>query len=749
MSGKNTAVVKGNRKKDFDEKRLTDFCIKFASDEPKYIERVLKTIKAKPEVTGNQITNILIDCANDLIDVDAPQWTFVASRVYLQRLYKQSAINRCYDVEEKYGDFIGLLKHLASESVYSETILKVYTHAELVEAGKLIKPENDLLFDYIGLMKLNKRYLAKDLEDKVFELPQERLLNIALYLMSNEPPNKRMEFVKEAYWVLSNGIYSTVATPILRSSGKANGQMASCFIDTVHDSLDGIYNSNTDTARLSKQGGGIGLYMGKVRAKGSSIRGHKGASTGVIPWCKQLENTAVSVDQLGQRSGAVAVYLDAWHPDIFDFLDLHANNGEERRRAKKLQIGVCIPDLFMEMVEQGRNWCLFDPHEVRQVMGWSLEDCYDEEKGKGTFRERYELCYKNDKLHKTIIPAKKLMNAIMKLQLEDGFPYMFYRDTANRANPNKHKGMVYGSNICTEIIQNMSPTIITKEIRENGKAFIEKELGDYVVCTLASVNLARAYIDGVMPRAIKILVRMLDNVLDLNNNIGVLQAEATNQKYRAIGLGTFGWHQLLALKAIEWESDKAVEFCDKIYEEFAFHTIEASMELSKEKGAYPMFEGSDWENGDYFTQREYKGEDWEKLAEDVKLHGIRNGYLMAVAPNGSTAQIASSTQGIDPVLSQMFIHENKDYKGYVTAPDLNHNTYYYYKPARAIDQAWSVKQNAVRSRHIDQGISFNLYLTNTVKAGVVASLHLQAWRSGVKTTYYTSSEAMEVCESCT
>ena len=528
-------------------------------------------------------------------------------------------------------------------------------------------------------------------------------------------------------------------------------QLSSCFIDTVDDSLQAIYDSNTDIAKLSKNGGGIGVYMGKVRGRGSSIKGFKGMSSGVVPWIKQLNNTAVSVDQLGTRKGAIAIYLDAWHIDIEYFLDLKLNNGDERLRAHDIFTGICLPDYFMEQVDKRGDWYLFDPHEVRQVMGYSLEDFYDEEKGDGTWRQKYKECIANENLSKRKVPAIEIMKRILRSQLESGTPFMFYRDEVNRRNVNNHEGIIYCSNLCTEITQNQSPTEFLEEYVENEDVIVKKyKTGDFVVCNLSSINLGRAVTDDVLERLITIQVRMLDNVIDINT-LPIKQAMLTNQKYRAIGLGTFGWHHLLALKGIEWESDEAVAYADKLYEKIAYLTIKNSMELSKEKGHYPYFAGSKWHTGEYFTDRGYTDEKWTKLREAIKENGIRNSYLMAVAPNSSTAMIAGSTASIDPVFKPFYSEEKKDFRIPTTAPDMNHQTYNIYRrSAYIVDQRWSVKQNAARQKHIDQSISFNIYVPNTIRASVLLDVHLQAWRSGLKTTYYVRSTASDIedCEWC-
>ena len=280
---------------------------------------------------------------------------------------------------------------------------------------------------------------------------------------------------------------------------------------------------------------------------------------------------------------------------------------------------------------------------------------------------------------------------------------------------------------------------------------IVRKPGDFVVCNLSSINLAKAVPANVLERLIRIQVRMLDNVIDLNT-ISVGQAEKTNKKYRAIGLGTFGWHHLLALEGIYWESDNAVDYAERLYEDIAYYTIRSSMELAAEKGAYSQFGGSEWETGRYFERKGYVTERWAELQAAIQEKGMRNGWLMAVAPNSSTAKIGGSTDGIDPIYAVEYAEEKKNFKFKVTAPDINHRTYEYYKKSRhQLSQVWSIRQNAARGRHIDQGISFNLYVKHDIKAKDLLNLHLEAWKNGLKTTYYvrsTSQAEIEECESC-
>ncbi|HBJ9067369.1 TPA: ribonucleoside-diphosphate reductase subunit alpha [Listeria monocytogenes] len=753
-----TYIVKdgGNRKLPFDKSRLDGYLEKIHEEFPKldledYKRKVFNFVEKKEDYAADELVDYLIREAEARTDIHIPEWEHFAARLYLNKLYKKASKNRFYNDDDKYGSYVGLQESLGERGIYSGNILKNYSKEDLIAAGKLIDPEKDKLFTYNGLYLLATRYLATDSERNVYELPQERWLTIALYLMQNEPKEKRMKLVEEAYWALSN-LYMTVATPTLANAGKVGGQLSSCFIDTVDDSLQGIYDSNTDVARVSKHGGGVGAYLGYVRSTGAAIRGVKGASGGVIPWIKQLNNTAVSVDQLGQRKGAIAVYLDVFHKDIESFLDLRLNNGDQRLRAHDVFTAVCIPDIFMEAVERRGEWYLFDPHEVKAKKGWYLQDFYDESKGEGTFREKYEELVADETISKKIVKAIDIMKRIMMSQLETGNPFMFYRDEVNRMNPNKHEGMVYSSNLCTEIMQNMSPTKMIQEIISGDQIVITKQAGDFVVCNLSSVNLGRAVVaeEGTLERLIEVEVRMLDNVIDLNE-LPVPQATITNQKYRSIGLGTFGWHHLLALKNIAWDSEEAEKYADELYEQINYLAIRASNKLAQEKGAYKVFKGSDWNTGEYFARRNYNSPEWQELAKEVAEKGLRNAYLVAVAPNMSTAQIAGSTASIDPIYSAFYYEEKKDYRRPVIAPDLNLSTYpYYEKGAYKVDQFASVRQNGRRQRHVDQSLSFNFYVPSGIKASKLLELHMTAWNEELKTTYYVRSNDIDVeeCEWC-
>lgn len=727
------------------EERLN---MQFTAEQLGEFWRVSKRWKIRhPQGAEDAWQQAMILEALNLLDENHPHYTFVAAAIYEEQLYQQAAKLRGVEIHQVHDVFAREANRLAAKGLYHPEVITSYSQQELTEMSTWLDRSKNELFTYIGLKTLVDRYVTRDFNRDIVELPQERWLMIAMTLHRKEEVN-RLAKVKEAYWALSN-LYMTVATPTLANAGKPNGQLSSCFIDTVDDSLQGIYDSNTDVATLSKYGGGIGVYMGKVRSRGSNIRGFKNASSGVVPWIKQLNNTAVSVDQLGQRQGAIAVYLDAWHKDILAFLDLRLNNGDERLRAHDIFTGICLPDLFMEKVEAREEWHLFDPHEVRTVMGFSLEDSYDEMQGRGTFRTRYQACVEHPNLTRDTVPAIDIMKRIMKSQLETGVPFHFYRDEVNRQNPNAHEGMIYSTNLCTEIMQNMSATKFQSAELEDDVIVTKRVPGDFVVCNLSSIHLARAVHDNVLARLIPVQVRMLDNVIELNE-LPIPQAKRTNMRYRGIGLGTFGWHHLLAKKKLRWESKEAVAYADELYEQIAYLTIQASADLAKERGAYPLFEGSDWQTGAYFGKRGYNSAEWMALRHQIAASGIRNGYLMAVAPNSSTALIAGTTASIDPIFQKRYSEEKKDFKIPVVAPELNEDTTWYYKSAYYIDQHWTIRQNAARQKHIDQSISLNFYVQNTVQAKELLALHIDAWKQGMKSTYYVRSTSLELidCDSC-
>ena len=689
----------------------------------------------------------LVRAAVELTTQEAPKWEFIAARLVMCDMYRKLAVR---EKERGIDGFYGKLVYLTERGLYGKYILENYSEEEVKECARLIDRDRDALFTYSSLQLVLKRYVIHDFDGTLLETPQEMFLGIAMHLAMKE--KDRPERVKAFYDMLSM-LKVTVATPTLSNSRKPYHQLSSCFIDTVPDSLDGIYRSIDNFSKVSKFGGGMGLYFGKVRATGAPIRGFQGAAGGVIRWIKIVNDTAVAVDQLGMRQGAVAVYLDAWHKDLPEFLQLRTNNGDDRMKAHDVFPAVCYPDLFWRMARDNINgmWYMMCPHEIFLVKGYHLEDSYGQE-----WENRYFDCVSDDRISKRAIPVKEVVRLILKSAVETGTPFCFNRDHVNRMNPNPHKGMIYCSNLCTEIAQNMSPiSLVSRETvkTDDGDEVVVQvtKPGEFVVCNLASLVLGNIDVtDGEELRHIvRTAVRALDNVIDLNF-YPVEYAQINNKKYRPIGLGVSGYHHMLAKNGVGWESERHLAFADKVFEEINYYAIEASCDLAAEKGSYLYFEGSDWQTGAYFDKRGYTSERWKALKDKVAEKGMRNSYLIAVAPTSSTSIIAGTTAGLDPVMKKFFFEEKKGAMIPRVAPELSHATYWLYKNAHLIDQSWTIRAAGIRQRHVDQAQSLNLYITNEYTMRQVLNLYITAWEEGVKTIYYIRSKSLEVeeCESC-
>ena len=701
----------------------------------------------KPSMNKEECYAALVKAAVELTTPEAPNWEFIASR-----LLNYSFQNNLTNVMNKYGItcLYEKIRYMCDKGLYGDYILTHYSRIEIDEAEGFIVKDRDKLFTYSGLDLLLKRYVIHDHNHVPLETPQEMFMGIALHLCMNEKMD-RMKWVKRTYDMLSR-LEVTMATPTMSNARKPYHQLSSCFIDMVPDSLDGIYRSLDNFAKVSKLGGGMGMYFGKVRATGSTIRGFKGAAGGVIRWIRLVNDTAVAVDQLGMRQGAVAVYLDAWHKDLPEFLQLRTNNGDDRMKAHDVFPAVCYPDLFWKLADENIDapWYLMCPHEILAVKGYSLEDYYGEE-----WEKRYYDCVNDSHISKRTVSVKDIVRLVLRSAVETGTPFAFNRDTVNRMNPNGHAGMIYCSNLCTEIAQNMAPIeyVSTNISVENGDTVLltTTRPGDFVVCNLASLSLGNLPLedDEYMQRTIETAVRALDNVIDLNF-YPLEYAKLTNHKYRSIGLGVSGYHHMLAKRNIKWESEEHLKFVDEVFERINFAAIKADNALAIERGAYKLFESSDWQNGDYFKKRGYTSEKWKDLQRSVCEYGMRNAYLLAVAPTSSTSVLSGTTAGVDPVMKRFYLEEKKGSMLPRVAPELSINTWWYYKPAHTIDQTWSIKAAGVRQRHIDQAQSMNLYITNEFTMRQVLNLYIEAWKAGVKTIYYVRSKSLEVedCDSC-
>lgn len=701
----------------------------------------------KPELSIEENLQLLVKAAVELTTQEAPKWEMIAARLLMFAFERElrEAEESC-EITTLYEKIV----YLTEQGLYGKYILEYYTQEEIDEFETFLAPERNDLFTYSGLELLLNRYVIHTGKGVALESPQEMFLGIAMHLAMKEQKDRTL-WVKRFYDMLSK-LQVTMATPTLSNARKPYHQLSSCFIDTVPDSLNGIYRSIDNFAKVSKFGGGMGMYFGKVRASGSAIRGFEGAAGGVIRWIRLANDTAVAVDQLGVRQGAVAVYLDVWHRDLPEFLNLRTNNGDDRMKAHDVFPAVCYPDYFWEQARDNieGDWYLMCPHEILTVKGYALEDCYGE-----AWKEKYLDCVQDDRIKKRVVPIKDIIRLIIKSAVETGTPFTFNRDHVNRMNPNGHKGMIYCSNLCTEIAQNMSGIEEVEERVEtvDGETVVVTvtKPGEFVVCNLASLSLGHLNVEDEEEIAdiTKCAVRALDNVIDLNF-FPVPYAKINNEKYRPIGLGVSGYHHMLAKQRISWESEQHLQFAEDIFSKIHYAAIEASSEIAKEKGSYTYFEGSDWQTGTYFDKRDLNTEKWNQLREKVKQQGLRNAYLLAIAPTSSTSIIAGTTAGLDPIMNRYFLEEKKNGLMPRVAPELSMETFWYYKNAHYIDQKWSVRACGVRQRHIDQAQSMNLYITNEYTFRKVLDLYILAWEEGVKTIYYIRSKSLEVeeCEVC-
>ncbi len=723
-------------------------------------------------ITSKEIQQALIKTAVDKIDIDAPNWTFVASRLFLYNLYH--SVNH-------FTGYCKLENYFERGEKEGRLLLGLRDMYDLDDLDKYIKPERDLQFNYLGIKTLYDRYLIKDREGNPIELPQHMFMGIAMFLAQRE--ENKQEWAKKFYDMIST-FEVMLATPTLSNARTPRHQLSSCYIGSTPDNIEGIFDAYQEMAMLSKFGGGIGWDWTQVRSIGSYIDGHKNAAGGTVPFLKITNDVAIAVDQLGTRKGAIAVYLEPWHLDINDFLDLKKNSGEERRRAHDLFPSLWINDLFMKRVQEDAIWTLFDPYQTKE-----LTLLYGEE-----FEKRYLELEADDDIIKERIKAKDLWKKILTSYFESGSPFLCFKDNANRANPNDHFGVIRSSNLCTEIFQNTNPNTYKIKLKfEEGdyisydedeivrvdsgvekpaskvtaldsidgrQIFIvekEKINGDTAVCNLASVNLSRINTKEDIERIVPIAMRALDNVIDLNF-YPVEKVKRTNLKSRSVGLGVMGEAEMLATHGISWGSQEHFDKIDEVMEAVSYNAIHASSEIALEKGSYPEFEGSKWSRGimpmDHANAEVINlvdrgglfasNYDWDELRKKVKQDGMRNGYLMAVAPTSSISILTGTTQAIEPVYKRKWFEENLSGLIPVVVPKLSPDTWAYYTPAYDLDQTILVKAAAIRQKWIDQGQSLNIFITLDRASGkYLNEIYMLAWKLGLKSTYYLRSQSPE------
>ena len=641
---------------------------------------------------------------------------------------------------------------------------------DLKKLGKAIDHDRDYQFTYLGLQTLYDRYFIH-YQDTRYELPQIFFMRVAMGLAMEE--DKKEERAIEFYRLLSSFDYMS-STPTLFNSGTLRPQLSSCYLTTIPDDLDGIFGAMKDNALLSKWAGGLGNDWSPVRALGSYIKGTNGKSQGVVPFLKVANDTAVAVNQGGKRKGAMCAYLETWHLDIEEFLDLRKNTGDDRRRTHDMNTANWVPDLFMKRVESDANWTLFSPGEtpdLHDLTGLAFEKKYEE----------YEALAAEGKMdqHKTI-PAKDLWRKMLTMLFETGHPWITFKDSCNLRSPQQHIGVIHSSNLCTEITLNTSNDEIA-------------------VCNLGSVNLPQHMKDGSLDQekvkqTVTTALRMLDNVIDINY-YSVDTAKNSNLKHRPVGMGLMGFQDALYMQDAPYCSDAAIEFADRSMEVISYYAIHASSELAKERGTYPSYEGSLWSQGifpkdsidileknrgsEYIKVDRSETLDWDKLKAKVKKDGMRNSNVMAIAPTATISNITGVTQSIEPTYQNLYVKSNLSGEFTIVNPHLvkklkaldlwddvmiNDLKYFegslseisripddikkLFSTAFEVEPKYIVESASRRQKWIDQAQSLNLYIGNA-NGKKLDLTYRMAWYSGLKTTYYLRSIAATTTEKST
>jgi ribonucleoside-diphosphate reductase alpha chain len=711
-------------------------------------------------IAEEEVLSALVMTARSRIERE-PDYSAVTARLLLAQLHLESArvlnLPENLPLAEVYPQ---ALAAFIKAGIGYELLDEALATFDLERLGAAIKPEQDLQFGFLGLQTLYDRYFLH-WQGARLELPQVFFMRVAmgLALREDDPNSRAIEF----YNLLSSFDYMA-STPTLFNSGTRHSQLSSCYLTTVGDDLEHIYGSIRDNALLSKWAGGLGNDWTPVRALGSHIKGTNGKSQGIVPFLKVVNDTAVAVNQGGKRKGAVCAYLESWHLDIEEFLELRKNTGDERRRTHDMNTANWVPDLLIERMRQDKHWTLFSPSDVPD-----LHDLYGNE-----FRERYEhyealAAEGKIALFKTL-PAKQLWRKMLTVLFETGHPWITFKDPCNLRSPQQHKGVVHSSNLCTEITLNTSADEIA-------------------VCNLGSVNLAAHVVNGELDtqrleRTVNTAVRMLDNVIDINF-YAVPQAKNSNGKHRPVGLGLMGFQDALYKLGLPYTSPEAVEFADTSMEQISYFAIRASATLAAERGTYESYEGSLWHQGilpidsiNLLKQARQEGNlsvntntrlDWTPVRELVARHGMRNSNVMAIAPTATISNIVGVSQSVEPTYQNLFVKSNLSGEFTVVNPSLvrdlkaeglwdnvmvNDLKYYdgsvqqidriptelkaRYATAFEIDARWLVEAASRRQKWLDQAQSLNLYMAEP-NGKKLDALYQLAWERGLKTTYYLRS----------
>ena len=719
-------------------------------------------------ITTTDVSTGLVITARALVE-EEPNYTYVTARLLLDELRTEALTFLGVDVDGAKGgvaqatqtemaEIYGrALAAFVERGVQLELLAPELKRFDVERLGRALKPERDRQFTYLGLQTLYDRYFIHS-DDTRFELPQVFFMRVAmgLAIQEDDPEARAVEF----YDLLSSFDYMS-STPTLFNAGTMRSQLSSCYLTTVSDDLDGIYSAIRDNALLSKWAGGLGNDWTPVRALGSYIKGTNGKSQGVVPFLKVVNDTAVAVNQGGKRRGAVCSYLETWHLDIEEFLELRKNTGDDRRRTHDMNTANWVPDLFMKRVFEDAQWTLFSPNDVNDLhdlFGAAFEQRYVEYEAKTQSGQL--------KLYKRVA-ARELWRKMLSMLFETGHPWITFKDTCNLRSPQQHAGVVHSSNLCTEITLNTSNDEIA-------------------VCNLGSVNLAQHVEDGKLDtkklkKTVKTAVRMLDNVIDINY-YAVPQARTSNMRHRPVGLGIMGFQDALYKQRVPYASEAAVEFADRSMEALSYYAIEASAKLAKERGSYATFEQSLWSQGilpidslkrlgdqrgpDYLQVDMSTTLNWEKLRGRVRANGMRNSNVMAIAPTATIANIVGVSQSIEPSYQNLFVKSNLSGEFTVVNPYMVHDLKrlglwdkvmvndlkYFDGSLAAVDRApddlkqlyatafeveprWLVDAASRRQKWIDQAQSLNLYIANASGKKLEVTYQM-AWLRGLKTTYY-------------
>ena len=726
-----------------------------------------------PGIADAEVELGVVMAARSFVEVD-PNYSYVAARLLLDKLRTEAlsfiggAPETATQADMAEG-YAGYLAAYIGRGIDLGQLDPALARFDLGRLGKALHPERDEQFTFLGIQTLYDRYFLHSDEVR-YELPQAFFMRVAMGLALNEDDREARAI--EFYELLSSFDFMA-STPTLFNSGTVRAQLSSCFLTTVGDDLQDIFHGISNNAMLSKYSGGLGNDWTPVRGLGSHIKGTNGKSQGVVPFLKIANDTAVAVNQGGKRKGAVCAYLETWHIDIEEFLDLRKNTGDERRRTHDMNTANWVPDLFMQRVEEQGSWTLFSPDEVPD-----LHDKYGKD-----FVEAYEK-YEAEaeagriKVSKKM-PAVDLWRRMLTMLFETGHPWITFKDPSNLRSPQQHNGVVHSSNLCTEITLNTNKD-------------------EVAVCNLGSVNLPQHVgPDGVdverLRRTVRTAVRMLDNVIDVNFYT-IPEARRANMRHRPVGLGLMGFQDALFKIRTPFASEGAVNFADESMELISYYAIEASMELAAERGSYESFDGSLWSRGilpvdSLKLLAESRGGDlemdrgetldWDSLRERVKTTGMRNSNVMAIAPTATIANITGVNQSIEPVYRNLFVKSNmsgdftvvNDYlvrdlkeRGLwddemVSALKMHDGSLgeidrvpddlkALYATAFEVDPTWMVDAGSRRQKWIDQAQSLNLYMA-APSGKKLDTLYRRAWRSGLKTTYYLRSQSATHVEKST